>query len=92
MEADTISHGYVRAIQALITAAASAVGMLVLIAAMDAWPVLLHVYPLVLAIAGAAAIIGAGWRPLPWYLAAVIGAVFGFACAFGVATYAVSKI
>jgi uncharacterized membrane protein HdeD (DUF308 family) len=92
MEANESQHGYVKATQALVTGAASIVGVLVLIATMDSWPVLPHVCPIILAIVGVAAIIGAVWKPLAWYLAACVGAAVGFACAFAVATYAVSKI
>jgi hypothetical protein len=92
MEANASSRSYVKAVQALITAAASILGILLLIATMDVWPVLRHVYPIALAIVGVAAIIGAAWKSLAWYLAAFMGAVVGFVCAFGVAIYAVSRI
>ena len=92
MKTGVTPHGHRRVVQASVAAVASTVGVLALIAVMDVWPVLPDAYPTILAIGGVAAIIGAAWTPRSWYLTALLGAVFGFACAFGVATYAVSRI
>jgi hypothetical protein len=89
---DTLHDGHSRPIQALVVAVASTLGVLTVIAIMGAWSVLADVYPVMLAIAGGAGLIGSVLKSLPWYLAALVGSVFGLACAFGVATYAVSRI
>jgi hypothetical protein len=92
MKTGLTTHGSRKACQALVAAAASTVGVVVLIAMMDVWPVLPDVYPTIVAIAGVAAVFGIAWKPLPWYFSAIVGAGIGFACAVGVATYAISKI
>jgi hypothetical protein len=92
MRTGTLRDEQSRPIQALVAAVASTIGVLTLIAIMGAWSVLGDVYPVMLAITGVAGLIGSVLKSLPWYLAALVGSVFGFACAVGVATYAVSKI
>jgi hypothetical protein len=78
--------------QALVAAVASTIGMLTLVTAMGAWSILSTVYPTMLVIAGIAGLIDSVSKPLPWYLAALVGSVVGFACALGVAAYAMSNI
>ena len=85
-----LEHG--RLVQALLAAAASTIGVAMLIVTMRAWPAVADVWWIIVAIAGIAGLIGSVLKPLPWYLAALLGSVVGFVCAFGVATYAVSRI
>lgn len=92
MNSGILRHRYGKPIQALVAAVASILGVLILVAIMDVWPILPNAYPTILTIAGVGALIGVALKPLPWYLTALLGAVVGLACAFGVATYAVSRI
>jgi hypothetical protein len=92
MRTATLRNKPSKLVQALVAAVASAIGVMVLVAVMGAWSILADVYPIILAIAMIAGLIGAVLKVVPWYLAALLGSAVGFVSAFGVATYAISKI
>ncbi|HET19453.1 MAG TPA: hypothetical protein ENO16_02445 [Chromatiales bacterium] len=87
-------NGHGKAIQSLVAGAASAILVLTLIAIWGAGD-LLHfatIQAIIFAIAGVAGLAGLVFRPIPWYLAVLLGAVIGLLGAFSAAIYLVSNM
>jgi len=92
MRTATLRNKPSKLVQALVAAVASAIGVMVPVAVTGAWSILADLYLIMLAIVMIAGLIGAVLKVVPWYLAALLGSAVGLVSAFGVATYAISKI